>query len=295
MGLLGWWLISPLFIDKRVDEELPMRKKTAISALSEKVNENRKTDFIEMMNETAKKDDMMKQDMPHADKGVVLLAAGSLKPVAHDGSGSVRILRLDPYEDQIVRFENLDVLNGPDLHVYLSANENIESAKDVGDFIDLGKLKGNQGNQNYTVPSNVDATKFKSVVIFCEPFKVVFASANIEVVPEQKVVPTSSENSTNEQKKTNVVSAADLVGGWNVEKSTVLGFASITLDNDGNYFSHLNDRPFDEGTWKLADNFLVLQSSVPDMSESLALIKFENGKLTMSGAVADETILKKIN
>ncbi len=184
VGLLAWWLVSPLFIDKRVDEELTQRDKTAITSMSRRVGESQRNEFIAQMNETAKKDSAMTQPMPHAEKGVAVLAAGSLRPVAHDGSGSVRVLRLDPYEDQIVRLENLDVLNGPDLHVYLSAKENVESSADVGDFIDLGKLKGNQGNQNYVVPLNVDATKFKSVVIFCEPFKVVFASANLEVLPQ---------------------------------------------------------------------------------------------------------------
>ena len=198
VGLLAWWLVSPLFIDKRVDEELTLRKKTAISSMSGKVSEKQKSDFIAQMNEIAKNDAMMKQEMPHAEKGIVVLAAGSLRPIAHDGSGSVRVLRLDPYEDQIVRFENLDVLNGPDLHVYLSAKENVESLADIGDFIDLGKLRGNQGNQNYVVPLNVDATKFKSVVIFCQPFKVVFASANLELLPQSKPVgdeasPTNTE------------------------------------------------------------------------------------------------------
>ena len=40
-----------------------------------------------------------------------------------------------------------------------------------------GSLKGNIGNQNYEIPVNVDVTGYGSVVIYCAPFHVIFATA----------------------------------------------------------------------------------------------------------------------
>ena len=46
-------------------------------------------------------------------------------------------------------------------------------------YVDLGSLKGNIGNQNYEIPADVDISDFGSVVIYCEPFHVLFASASL--------------------------------------------------------------------------------------------------------------------
>ena len=58
-----------------------------------------------------------------------------------------------------MRFENLDVSNGPDLYVYLTMDT---TAKD---FVSLGRLKGNIGNQNYLIPENIDFEKYNTVLI----------------------------------------------------------------------------------------------------------------------------------
>jgi hypothetical protein len=69
--------------------------------------------------------------------------------------------------------ENLQVTNGPDLYVYLAAD------KSVSDFVSLGKLKANNGNQNYKIPSQTDLTKYDTVLIWCRPFSVLFGSAEL--------------------------------------------------------------------------------------------------------------------
>lgn len=194
-GALAWWFISPLFIDRFVNEELPASKKTSITHMAKTVSESKRDEFITTMNEVAKENKEMEQGMPNAKDGTVLISSGSLRAVAHEGSGSVRVLRLEPYKDHIVRFENLDVLNGPDLHVYLSTGLNIESKKDLAQFVDLGKLKGNQGNQNYVIPDNIDLSKYNSVVVYCKSFDVVFAAANLESLVNE-VAPATSTTST---------------------------------------------------------------------------------------------------
>ncbi|MEM7336152.1 MAG: DM13 domain-containing protein, partial [Chloroflexota bacterium] len=47
------------------------------------------------------------------------------------------------------------------------------------DYIDLGSLKGNMGNQNYEIPADVDLSQFQSIVIYCQPFHVVFSTATL--------------------------------------------------------------------------------------------------------------------
>jgi hypothetical protein len=73
----------------------------------------------------------------------------------------------------ILRLEDFKSTNGPDVHLYLSNN------KQANDFIDLGRLKANIGNQNYQIPLDTDFNKYKYVLIWCQPFSVLFGSAQL--------------------------------------------------------------------------------------------------------------------
>ena len=75
----------------------------------------------------------------------------------HKGSGQAIIYR-SPDGSHLLRLENLDVTNGPDLHVVLSPHKSPDSRNDVtvDGYIDLGKLKGNKGDQNYDIPEHVN-------------------------------------------------------------------------------------------------------------------------------------------
>ncbi|MGB7936905.1 MAG: DM13 domain-containing protein [Nitrososphaeraceae archaeon] len=70
-----------------------------------------------------------------------------------------------------LRLENLKATNGPDLYVYLSAD------KDASDIVNLGRLKGNIGNQNYEIPAGTDLSKYNTVLIWCKAFSTLFGSA----------------------------------------------------------------------------------------------------------------------
>ena len=89
---------------------------------------------------------------------------------------------MGPDGSHVLRLENLDVPNGPDLHVILTPHEDAESRDDVHvtGYIYLGKLKGNQGNQNYEIPDAVDVASQGSVVIYCKPFHVIFSVAPLQ-------------------------------------------------------------------------------------------------------------------
>ena len=99
----------------------------------------------------------------------------------HRGSGQA-IIYTTPEGGHLLRLENLEVTNGPALHVVLSPHEDPTRSNEVllEGYADLGDLKGNRGNQNYTIPADVDLSVIKSVVIYCKPFAVVFSVATLQ-------------------------------------------------------------------------------------------------------------------
>jgi len=79
----------------------------------------------------------------------------------------------------LLRFENLHSANGPDLHVYLSKQASPATTQQVMDGIEVGMLKATTGASNYEMAATTDITQFKSVVIYCKSFSVVFGYANL--------------------------------------------------------------------------------------------------------------------
>jgi Electron transfer DM13 len=106
------------------------------------------------------------------------LLSGNFISRDHGTSGVANIL--DIGGTSYLRIEDLDTDNGPDLYVYLTANaaDGPEGAFD-DDFVDLGGLKGNVGNQNYEIPPGTDLTRYTTVVIWCDRFDSAFGAANL--------------------------------------------------------------------------------------------------------------------
>jgi hypothetical protein len=104
------------------------------------------------------------------------LGRGAFRGLAHDASGTALLIDVDG--TRYLRFEDLNVDNGPDLKVYLAP---APASSDEGSFDDdtvsLGDLKGNIGDQNYEIPAGVDLDRFRSAVVWCERFGVGFAVA----------------------------------------------------------------------------------------------------------------------
>ena len=90
----------------------------------------------------------------------------------HDAQGDAYTI---PLEDgsNVLRLENFKSTNGPDLYVYLATDDN------ASEFLNLGELKANKGNQNYEIPDNADLTKYNKVLIWCKAFSVLFGSAEL--------------------------------------------------------------------------------------------------------------------
>ena len=90
----------------------------------------------------------------------------------HNTEGVAKIIQLADGTD-ILRLENFKATNGPDLYVYLSTD------KTNADIVNLGRLKGNIGNQNYLIPAGTDITKYNTALIWCRAFSVIFGSAQL--------------------------------------------------------------------------------------------------------------------
>jgi hypothetical protein len=110
---------------------------------------------------------------------VVTLAAGSFISRAHPGEGTALVLN-DGSEQRFLRFENFSTDNGPDLNVYLTTSDaNADPGTFDDEFIDLGNLKGNIGEQNYEIPPDVDLSRFDTVVVWCVRFSSAFTAADL--------------------------------------------------------------------------------------------------------------------
>lgn len=137
-GAVFWYLVSPLWIDRVVNETL---------------------------NQGAE---------------IMVLAQGSFRDAdtVHRGKGNARMVAL-PDGGVEVQLSEFEVTNGPDLELWLSDHPDPASSADVaaGNWLSLGLLKGNIGDQSYSVPAGTDLSQYKSVVVWCEQFGVLFSPA----------------------------------------------------------------------------------------------------------------------
>jgi hypothetical protein len=111
------------------------------------------------------------------------LYTGRLEGKAHQTSGRATIYK-NPDGKQYLRLTDFSTSNGPDVHVILARSEEANLAQEIVkgqlDSVELGSLKGNQGDQNYDLPASVDLQKYNAAVIYCERFHAIFGLARLE-------------------------------------------------------------------------------------------------------------------
>ena len=181
---VAWWLLSPIFISTTVEEDFPLAANAVVPA------DMTMAEAEEVMVEAASKfnnyeervpSEMAMPDNPmQMDASATVVKSGDFRDgdSFHKGSGTATIYRA-PDGKHLLRLEDFRVTNGPDLRVLLVPASDPQGRDDVQGYLELGKLKGNLGNQNYFLPDGEDATDYHSVVIFCYPFKVVFSVATL--------------------------------------------------------------------------------------------------------------------
>jgi Electron transfer DM13 len=138
-AIVGWYAFRPerLFINQKVNEQFP-----TASAASNKV------------------------------------ASGQFHSGAHETKGTATVFQLADGK-KTLRLTDFATSNGPDVHVYLVASSDAKDNDTVtkAEFIDIGTLKGNIGDQNYELPASADLAKYRSVTIWCKRFSVNFGTA----------------------------------------------------------------------------------------------------------------------
>ena len=110
-----------------------------------------------------------------APAGPVAVSSGGFYGIDHSAGGTATVYEQDG--TYVLRFEDdTDIQNGPDLFVWVLPSDDYEGG-DPAEFIDLGKIKGNVGGQNYELPADFDPNEYRSVLIWCLRFGVPFAAA----------------------------------------------------------------------------------------------------------------------
>jgi len=103
---------------------------------------------------------------------VTTLAEGTFIDRAHPTRGTAKIIT--DGDRRFLRLEGFETDNGPDLNVYLATGDPTGSP---GEFVDLGDLKGNVGDQNYEIDPGVAIDEYTTVFIWCVRFSVAFGAA----------------------------------------------------------------------------------------------------------------------
>jgi Electron transfer DM13 len=201
----GVYTISPLFTSNTVNEPIP----TTVTVVNKKEASQEYQKFVSMNDQ-----DRMNaaKQMSQRQKNMVMIGAGQINNTVienidipttikkqeqeskatttttskimtgsfigagdgfHTAEGSAKVIPLGD-GNTILRLENFKSTNGPNVHLYLATD------KSASDFIDLGKLKANNGNQNYNIPHGTDLAKYNMALIWCKDFSVLFGSAQLK-------------------------------------------------------------------------------------------------------------------
>lgn len=107
----------------------------------------------------------------------VTISSGAFVSVHHPTTGTAKLIKLTD-GSHIARLEGFKTDSGPDVRVWVSESDTItDDALKASAYTDLEALKSTNGNQNYSIPSSVDVSKIKSVVIWCRAAGVAFGGA----------------------------------------------------------------------------------------------------------------------
>ncbi len=193
---LAVYTVSPLFIDTEINEPLPtvsngnndtaaIREFNKFMEMSEEERiqkghqmSSQERDMIMKVaaqtNDTSVNEEMTPADGEASSTGYAGTFVG-VNDGIHNAEGQAKVIQLSDGSN-FLRLEDFRSTNGPDLYVYLSTD------KGASDIVNLGRLKGNVGDQNYEIPDGTDLSKYDTALIWCQAFSVLFGSSELEQV-----------------------------------------------------------------------------------------------------------------
>jgi Electron transfer DM13 len=186
-----WWVVMSSLLGKFVlkqnpDLRTPVRATLAVAAVASIV-----TAYVVTRGNTVDEDIVTAAPSQTSDVGpqtseekappprnVQILSGSFNGESGHRGEGEAKVIELAK-GGRVVTFSSFDVDPGAgDLRVYLHQGKS--TSDDLGKFVEIAKLKGNKGDQQYEIPSDVDLKRFNSVVIWCVPFSTRIAQAPLK-------------------------------------------------------------------------------------------------------------------
>jgi len=120
------------------------------------------------------------------DSHTQILESGTFHSGTHPTEGTATIYLIEN-GSRVLRFTNFKTSNGPDVHIYMVAAEDARDNASVqhAAFVDLGLIKGNIGDQNYTIGSDLDLAKYRTVSIWCKRFSKNFGAAPLTTTSQR--------------------------------------------------------------------------------------------------------------
>ena len=164
---LSWYMASPLVLSASIDEPAP-------SGFAAAAPSRDPAPSIPIERPSASTIVNATPVPPTAAPQLALAGSFRGSDDFHFGRGTARLVETAP-GGFVVRLEDFAVRNGPDLYVYISP----DATGYAKGAIELGRLKADTGNQNYTVPAGAltDPARAASIVIWCKQFSHLFATA----------------------------------------------------------------------------------------------------------------------
>jgi hypothetical protein len=158
VGLLAW---------RRRELLVPLGAAFALSAIAVTVLVG-----IPMLRSTT----VSEQVVTSASPGAVVLGSAPFVEIEHAGEGTATFVTQEDGAT-VVTLTGFATDPGPDLFVYLTTQDPATAGGEIGEFVDLGRLKGNKGDQQYVIPAGTDLSAYGTVVVWCRAFDVAFVSA----------------------------------------------------------------------------------------------------------------------
>ena len=171
----GVWLGSPLFTNTTVDEAFPLASQAVVPT------DMTRSDVEKVMADMAKQDHPMTEPMPAS---IAVKGSDTGAAAGTQGPGAAQVVSSGDFRDADSFHKGsgiAKIYRASDGSHFLRPEPNPDSSKQVKSpgYVDLGKLKGNIGNQNYPIPEGINVAAQSSVVIYCKPFEVVFSVATL--------------------------------------------------------------------------------------------------------------------
>ena len=187
--VLLWFQPQTLLFDTVVEDDFPtttplstpadVEGSEAPTAEEEAAEPDEPDEPDEPGEEEAAEEEAAEEEAP-AEGPVALLTGSFDSRNRYTVTGNATAYEL-PDATRVLRLEGFESTNGPDLFVYLTVGDATEpsDAALAAEYLDLGVLRGNIGDQNYPIPDEVDLARFDTVVIWCRRFGTAFGAADL--------------------------------------------------------------------------------------------------------------------